>query len=108
MTKMQYFQKKFINRRQELSSMIEQIEDRLDDPKPNDIEDRATEREDDEVLEFQVNAEYKELEAIDSALSRIKNDAFGICLICEEEISEERLEAVPHATLCRNCMNKNN
>lgn len=108
MKKIQYFQNKLINRRQELSSMIEQIEDRLDDPKPNDIEDRATEREDDEVLELQVNAEYKELEAIDAALSRIKNDAFGVCLICEEEISEERLEAVPHATLCRNCMNKNN
>lgn len=107
MTNIQYFQNKLISRRKELASMIEQLEDRLDDPKPNDIEDRATEREDDEVMELQVKAEYQELKAIDAALSRIKNDAYGVCLICEEDISDERLEAVPHATLCRKCMNKN-
>ena len=84
--------------------MITQIEDKLDDPKPNDFEDRASEREDDEVMELQAKVEYEELKAIDAALSRIEHDAYGICLICEEEISEERLEAVPHATLCRNCM----
>lgn len=105
MTNTEYFKQKLVRRREELVSMIEQIEDKLDDPKPNDIEDRATEREDDEVMELQAKVEYQELKAIDSALSRIENDAYGVCLVCEEDISEERLEAVPHATLCRNCMN---
>ena len=105
MTNIQYFQHKLVRRRHELVSMIEQLEDKLDDPKPTDIEDRATESEDDEVMELQVKVEYQELKAIDAALSRIENDAYGICLICEEDISKERLEAVPHATLCRNCMN---
>lgn len=104
MTNIPYFQYKLVKRRKELVSMITEIEDRLDDPKSKDFEDRATEREDDEVMELQAKVEYEELKAIDAALSRIENDAYGICLVCEEEISEQRLEAVPHATLCRNCM----
>lgn len=104
MTNIAYFKGKLESRRKELAKMIEVIEDRLDDPKSKDDEDRATEREDDEVIQLQAKVEYEELKSIDAALSRIENDAFGICLNCEAEISTERLEAVPHATLCRNCM----
>ena len=68
--------------------------------------EQSVEREDDEVLEIRGRVELEELQAIDAALSRIENEVYGICLECQEEISDERLEAVPHATLCRNCMNK--
>ncbi len=104
MTEEKSFEKTLRTRRDELIGMISEIEDKLDDPKPNDIEDRATEREDDEVLELQANAEYQELKSIAAALERIKNDVFGVCLSCRQAISMERLNAVPHATHCKNCM----
>ena len=99
-----HFKSRLLKRRDELAQMIETFEDRLDDPKPNDSEDRATASENDEVMEAQIEAEYSEIKAIDAALSRVDNDVYGICLSCEGPISNERLEAVLHATKCRLCM----
>lgn len=99
-----HFKSRLLKRREELAQMIETFEDRLDDPKPNDSEDRATASENDEVMEAQIEAEYSEIKAIDAALSRVDNDVYGICLSCEGPISNERLEAVLHATKCRRCM----
>jgi len=45
----------------------------------------------------------KYVEHIDAALERIKNGTFGICQKCGEEIGRERLDAVPHATMCIQC-----
>ncbi|PJA28125.1 MAG: transcriptional regulator [candidate division Zixibacteria bacterium CG_4_9_14_3_um_filter_46_8] len=43
---------------------------------------------------------------IDEALRRIKDNTFGKCITCGEEISNERLEAVPHARMCIKCKEK--
>ena len=40
---------------------------------------------------------------IEEALARIGDGTFGICEICEEDISESRLTARPVTTLCINC-----
>jgi DnaK suppressor protein len=64
------------------------------------IADNATEtfmRELDNGLEE--NADHLLVE-IDAALQRIENGTFGTCLVCGKPIGEERLEAVPWATLC--------
>lgn len=45
------------------------------------------------------NAEHL-LAEIDEALARIENGTYGICVACGRPIPEERLEAVPYATLC--------
>ncbi len=37
---------------------------------------------------------------IDAALARIDAGTFGRCRVCGREIGDERLEAVPYATLC--------
>jgi len=37
---------------------------------------------------------------IDGALERIENGTYGTCVACGRPIGEERLEAVPWATLC--------
>ena len=89
--------------RADLVKRLEKIEDRLDDPKDPDVEERATEREEDEVLEFQGNAGLKEMEMIRAALARIEADTYGDCLKCGAEISDARLDIVPHAALCRDC-----
>ncbi len=64
------------------------------------IADSATDtfmRELDEGLEE--NAEHL-LEEIEGALRRIEEGTYGVCAACGRSISEERLEAVPYATLC--------
>ena len=43
------------------------------------------------------------LKKIDDAMARIENGNFGICEICEEEISVKRLEARPVTTMCIRC-----
>jgi DnaK suppressor protein len=43
------------------------------------------------------------LKKIDDALARIENNTFGICEICEEELSVKRLEARPVTTMCIRC-----
>jgi len=106
MNNIEYFKGRLVERRAELEQMIKDIENQLDEPHSQDFSEQATEREEDEVLESLEKAEFEELRAIDAALARIKNGVYGICITCEGEISHERLEAVPHATLCRNCMGK--
>lgn len=40
---------------------------------------------------------------IKEALARIEDGTYGICEICEEDISDERLKARPVTTLCIEC-----
>jgi RNA polymerase-binding protein DksA len=64
------------------------------------LADNATEtymRELDSGLEE--NAEHL-LAAIDDAVARIESSTYGTCVVCGRPIGEERLEAVPWATLC--------
>jgi RNA polymerase-binding protein DksA len=46
------------------------------------------------------------LVAIDAALDRIEAGAYGKCVNCGAHIPEERLEAMPWATLCIECKRK--
>jgi RNA polymerase-binding protein DksA len=43
---------------------------------------------------------------IEAALQRIEDGTYGICTNCGKQISEERLEARPWATLCIDCARK--
>ena len=40
---------------------------------------------------------------IRSALDRIQDGSYGICLQCEEQIAPKRLKAMPWAELCISC-----
>lgn len=103
MTSVEHYETLLKARRDALQGRLHQIEEELDAPAPKDWEEQAVEREDDEVKESLGSAGLTELRAIDAALARIEAGTFGICAKCGEDISEERLEAVPHAALCRNC-----
>jgi DnaK suppressor protein len=43
------------------------------------------------------------LRAIEDALVRIRQETYGVCEGCEQQISKARLEAVPWTHLCRHC-----
>lgn len=97
------FKTMLIARAAELGHRLDDIEHELDAPAPQDFEDRATEREGDEVLEHLGAAGLKEIHQIEAALKRIRDGEYGVCVVCGNDISEERLTAVPHAARCRNC-----
>ncbi len=90
-------------RRDELTGRLQHFEEALDAPAPRDAEDRATEREDDEVMERLGNAGLAEIEKIDAALARINEGTYGVCQNCGEQILAERLNVLPYTPLCRRC-----
>src|SRR5712692_9916953 len=46
--------------------------------------------------------------AIEEALARIKQGIYGVCEVCKQPISKDRLEAVPWTHLCRECKERQN
>ncbi|MEL6318093.1 MAG: TraR/DksA family transcriptional regulator [Pseudomonadota bacterium] len=98
-----HYKAALLAREAELEHRLDDIEDALDETPPQDWEDRATEREGDEVLEGLGGAGLIELRQIKAALGRIEAGEYGYCVNCGEEISAERLSAMPQAARCRNC-----
>jgi RNA polymerase-binding transcription factor len=67
------------------------------------LADHASEMLDREVDEsLEENAEQL-VHEIDVAVARIDAGTYGTCARCGQPIPEERLEAVPYATLCLDC-----
>jgi len=46
------------------------------------------------------------LQRIETALKRIEDGEYGLCLKCEEDINPKRLEFDPSAVLCIECANR--
>lgn len=90
-------------RRASLSKEVLAIEDALDDPPSKDWEDRAAERQGDEVLEAKGTQNLDELHRIDAALKRYYDGTYGICTVCGDKISEDRLLAIPETPFCKVC-----
>ena len=81
-------------------TVSEMTSDTTNFPDPND---RAT-QESDRNFELRIrDRERKLINKIKEALERIETGTFGICEVCEEEISEARLKARPVTTLCIDC-----
>ncbi len=88
----------------ELSQRIEKIDNDIHSRVANrKSSEHAVERQNDEVLLNLKNEAEFELEQIDRALLKIKNDEYGTCEKCHNMISPERLEAIPYASLCGKC-----
>lgn len=90
-------------RRKVLTEHLNDVEHSLDEAPPKDWEDRASERQGDEVLETLGNAELKELRKIDAALARIEDGTYGICQQCGITISGARLDLLPATPFCKTC-----
>lgn len=97
------YRTRLVTRLEELEERLRQLESSLDKPGSKDDEERATEREGDEVSEDLGNAGLNEIRMIRAALDRVENGSFGICAKCGEDISDARLDVVPHTPLCRDC-----
>jgi DnaK suppressor protein len=70
---------------------------------PYDSFDAAQEQTDYLIEDSIANLEDKRLEAVDDALHRLIDGAYGQCEDCSKPIAKERLDALPKATLCVQC-----
>lgn len=76
---------------------------RADGPLPQDFEDQATARENDDVLDRLEQATADDLAQFDRALRHAQAGEYGVCEHCGSGISVSRLRALPQATLCSDC-----
>ena len=87
----------------EYESRIDKIEDHIQNP-----QDDLNEHWEDQAISYRQNDMRKNLMSearqsliyVENALSRIENSTYGKCEVCGEQIEEQRLEALPYATLC--------
>lgn len=86
-----------------LMSENEDFQALIKDIDPKDMADVATEDIDRKTLETLSSRDVKRLRLIDSAVSRIHNGRYGVCMRCNKRIPKERLEAIPYALMCIEC-----
>ena len=92
-----------LERRGALTAHLNAVEHALDETPSKDWEDRASERQGDEVLEVLGLKEMAELRRIDAALARIEAGSYGTCQSCGDTIAEARLEFLPDTPYCTTC-----
>ena len=50
--------------------------------------------------------EWNKLKQVESALEKVTQDKYGTCEQCEAEIPEARLEIMPYAEFCTQCLSE--
>ena len=70
---------------------------------PKDVADIASDDIDRKMIEALGSQELKRLKLIDSALTRIEQGKYGLCMKCSKRIPKDRLEAIPYALMCIEC-----
>lgn len=102
--------------RNHLVSILEELNLRLtritndvrhsDEPLEKDFSEQATQNENNEVMDYLGNSARTEIEMIKQAINKIDNGKFGICEVCGEPISKDRLKALPYSSMCIICASK--
>ena len=107
--RLEYYKKKLVTRREELLRNIARTEEEgraADDDPTVDLADKAANSYTKEFLFGQTNHDRSTLQLIEDALKRIRENQFGLCVNCQEEVQQKRLEAVPWARHCISCQEK--
>lgn len=107
--RLDYYKKKLAARREELLRTIArtQQEGREADEDPTvDLADKAANSYTKEFLFGQTHNERSLLQLVDDALARIRENSFGDCVSCHQELQQKRLEAVPWTRYCISCQEK--
>ncbi len=96
--------------RTQLQTRLDLLLKRVDDiggdlrrPADRDWQERATENENDEVLEHLDESSRAEVAQVRAALRRLEAGTYGVCATCGAAIAGVRLAAMPSATTCVGC-----
>ncbi len=71
-----------------------------------DISDEASRTYNHQLMMNLGEQDWEKLKLVDEALDSFDKGEYGICKECEEEIPEPRLNIVPFAKYCVECLNK--
>ena len=107
--RVEYYKKKLQAKREELVRNIARTEEegrQADDDPTVDLADKAANSYTKEFLFGQTNHDRFLLQLVEEALTRIKENSYGLCVNCQEEVQQKRLEAVPWARHCIICQEK--
>jgi len=86
-----------------LGARLEQVERDLGQPHDPDSSEQAVEREGEEAEAALGEAVLTEIAAIRAAITRIDDGSYGRCVTCGQDISPQRLAAIPAASRCFDC-----
>jgi len=105
--KMEHFRKTLVNMENEI---IENIKSETSDEEnpfevDGDLADKAEAFSSATVNEGLSTTQKRVIEDIRRALQKIKDGVFGKCSVCNSDIEDERLEAIPYADKCKKHMN---
>ena len=101
-TEMNKFKKILENKQDELERIVRN-RDAITIEKSADALDEVQHASERELAIRNLDRESNLLRNVRSALRRIDEETFGICMHCEEEISPKRIAAVPWAPFCIQC-----
>ena len=107
--RLDYYKKKLQVKREELLRIISRTEQEgraADDDPTVDLADKAANSYTKEFLFGQTNNDRFILQIVDEALGRAKGSGFGLCVHCQNDVQQKRLEAVPWALHCISCQEK--
>jgi DnaK suppressor protein len=110
--KLEYFKKILLEKRKEVHERIEHLREiALESPAESGnnsgysfhMADQGTDAMEREKAFLFLSREEKFIQQIDRSLTAIDLGEYGICRVCNKEIDEERLKAVPTTRICVPC-----
>ena len=91
-------------------SIAGEVQEKYKSPEDNltgqvaDIADDAVQSYDRQLMMGLGEKEFRKLRLVEEAIEKLDGGQYGICLECEELISEERLTVIPFASHCVDCL----
>jgi DnaK suppressor protein len=103
------YRKRLVQKQEELLRLVSKTDQdgrEADEEGTQDLADKAANAYTKEFLFHQSNDNRQTLALVSEALERIKNESYGICVACDQEVEVKRLDAVPWARHCIECQEK--
>jgi len=105
-SELKYFKEKLESRKEQICKNIDGVNNELDQLNSlelNDEGDHASANNNSMIESAIVLQQTQELREIEVALGKIAHGEYGICEMCEDDISMARLKVKPHAMYCIDC-----
>lgn len=103
----EHLKNELLRSRQDIEERLQKLKNHIqhvDTDNDPDFEEQAVQNANDDVVNELSDSLKLQLSEINLALNRIDKGTYGICSSCGEEISSERLNAIPYTTSCKQCM----
>lgn len=105
-SELEFFKEMLQSRKTQIIKNINGVNNELDGLNSlelNDEGDHASANNNSMIENAIVQQQEKELDEIEVALKKISKGEYGICEMCEDDISFQRLKVKPHAKYCIEC-----